>query len=165
MKLLPVLLIAVVFAAGCTATTQDAMGKDENTQKTNDTVMKGTYIGQVLAGTSAPLLDFRKADYDKALQSNKTIFLYFYATWCPICRAELPELYAAFNELTTDKIIGFRVNFNDGDTDNDERALAQQFQVPYQHSKVFIRNGEAISKHPDSWGKERYLFEINKVLS
>jgi thiol-disulfide isomerase/thioredoxin len=130
----------------------------------SDKMMKGAYTGAVLAGKSAPLLDFRKADYEKALQSNKTILLYFFANWCPICRAELPHLYAAFNELNTDKVIGFRVNYNDPETDTDELALAQQFQVPYQHSKVFIKNGKQIGKFPDGWDKTRYLIEISKVI-
>ena len=182
MKLLPVLLLAVVFIAGCTATTEDMMKKNGTMQKTitsgesinnsmmNDTMMsdkmmKGAYTGAVLAGTSAPLLDFRKVDYDKALQSNKTILLYFFANWCPICRAELPHLYAAFNELNTDKVIGFRVNYNDGDTDADELALAQQFQVPYQHSKVFVKNAKSAGKFPGGWDKIRYLLEINKAIA
>lgn len=172
MKLLPVLVIAVVFAAGCIGTTEDSMKKGETMQKTissgeamNDTMMKGTYTGQVLAGSSAPLLDFNKADYDKASQSNKTILLYFYAAWCPICKEELPRLYGAFNELNNDKIIGFRVNFNDDQTNDDERAIARQFGVPYQHTKVLVKNGKVIGKFPDSWDKARYLIEINKSIS
>jgi thiol-disulfide isomerase/thioredoxin len=120
-----------------------------------------SYSGAVLAGTSAQLIDFNKADYDSAVASDKLVVLYFYATWCPICRAELPELYGAFNELQRGDVIGFRVNFNDGDTDADEMALAQQYQVPYQHTKVFIKNGQQVLKAPDSWNKGRYLSEIS----
>lgn len=122
-----------------------------------------TYQGSVLAGTSAKLLDFHKADYDAALATDKLIVLYFYATWCPICAAELPELYAAFNELTTDQVIGFRVNYNDSDTDDDERALAREFGVAYQHTKVFVKNAARILKAPDSWRKARYLEEIARA--
>ena len=155
MKLI-LLFAAVVLIAGCVGTTQ------KETDVASGTTAQG-YSGKILAGTTAPLIDFDKADYDVALKSGNVVFLYFYATWCPICRAEVPELYAAFNELKTDHIIGFRVNFNDGDTDADERALAQQFQVPYQHTKVIIKDGKA-TKFPDSWNKERYLSEINKAL-
>ena len=128
-----------------------------------ETMMK--YTGTVLAGKSAPLLDFNKADYDVALKSGKLIALYFYANWCPICKTELPNLYGAFNELTTDKVIGFRVNYNDSDTDSDEKNLASQFGVAYQHTKVFLKNGQRILKSPESWDKNRYLSEINKALS
>ena len=169
MKTSAMFLVAVVFAAGCVNTNEQMKNEGaknammENYTMMNDTMAK-SYSGKILAGTTAPVIDFNKADYDAALKSDKVVLLYFYATWCPICRAEIPHLYGAFNELNTDKIIAFRVNYNDGDTDNDERALAQQFQVPYQHTKVFIRNGKLISKHPDSWDKARYLSEINKVI-
>lgn len=123
------------------------------------------YSGSILAGTSSPLLDFNKSDYDKALGSNKLIVLYFYANWCPICKEEVPHLYEAFNELKSDQIIGFRVNYNDSDTDKDEVELARQFGVAYQHTKVFIRNRQQILKAPDTWDKSRYLSEIGKFVS
>ena len=123
------------------------------------------FSGTLLAGNSAPLLDFNKADYDKALASGKIVFIYFYANWCPICRAEVPSLEAAFNELTTNKVIGFRVNYNDDETDDDEKNLARQFGVAYQHTKVILKNGERVLKSPESWDKQKYLSEINKLAA
>ena len=125
----------------------------------------GKYSGAMLAGTSAPLLDFTKADYDAALNSDKLIVLYFYANWCPICKAEFPLMQKAFDELDTDKVIGFRVNYNDNQTDNDEKNLAKQFGVAYQHTKVFVKNGQRILKSPEGWDRARYGIEINKFLT
>ena len=65
------------------------------------------YSGKVLAGNKSFLLDFNKADYEKALVSGKLIVIYFYANWCPICKNEVPKLYSAFNELDSDKVMGF----------------------------------------------------------
>src|SRR3989344_7021402 len=96
---------------------------------------KEGYVGKVLSGSSSPFLEFTKADYEKATAEGKVIFLDFYATWCPICRAEAPEIDEGFNSLTTNKVVGFRVNFNDPDTDDDERTLAKEYNVPYQHTK------------------------------
>ncbi len=120
------------------------------------------YSGKVLAGTKTPYLDFNKADYNKALSENKTILLYFYATWCPICKEEQKKTIGAFNELNKENFIGFRVNYNDGDTDADERELAKQFGISYQHTKIIIKSGKQVLKAPDSWNKERYIEEINK---
>ena len=154
------LFIAVVSIAGCASTIQSA-----EKGQTNGTIMKSDeFSGAVLAGSSAPVIDFNKADYDKAIASGKIVLLYFYATWCPLCRAEVPELYSAFNEVKSDKIVAFRINFNDGNTDADEKVLAQQFQVPYQHTKVLLKDGKIVLKAPDSWNKDRYLNEINKIL-
>lgn len=119
--------------------------------------------GTVLAGTEAKLVDFNKSDYEKALRGEKLIVLYFYADWCPICQAELPNLYSAFNELRTKNVIGFRVNFNDDMTDTDEKALAQEFSVSYQHTKIFILQGRRVLKDPDTWQKDKYLQEITKI--
>lgn len=146
---------------------KDEAMEDKMMEKSEETMEKdGTlkFSGAVLAGTSAPLLDFNKADFDKALASDKLVVLYFYANWCPICRAEFPKMQEAFNELSTDKVVGFRVNYNDSDTDDQERDLAREHGVVYQHTKVFIKNGERILKSPEGWDKERYTKEINNNL-
>ncbi|GEM_PF-541021 len=128
--------------------------------------MMAKYTGTVLAGKSAPLLDYNKADYDAAIASDKLVVLYFYANWCPICKNETANaFYPAFNELTTDKVVGIRVNYKDSDTDKDEENLARQYGIPYQHTKVLVRNGKQILKAPDGWDKARYLTEINKALA
>lgn len=140
------------------ATPDDAMMQDGDS-------MEQRYMGAVLAGTSAPLLDFNKADYDAAVRSGKLVVLYFYANWCPICKVEFPKAQAAFNALDTDQVIGFRVNYKDNETDKDEEALARQFGVPYQHTKVFLKDGKQVLKAPDQWDAARYTAEIQKALT
>ena len=125
-------------------------------------MMESTYKGKVLAGTKSKYLEYNKADYNEALKENKKILLYFYASWCPLCRKEQPETIAAFNELNDPNLVGFRVHYNDGDDSNDAKALAQQFQVPYQHTKVILKNGKMAGKFPDTWNKQRYIAELNK---
>jgi thiol-disulfide isomerase/thioredoxin len=121
-----------------------------------------SYVGTVLAGTASPLLDFTVVDYRAAVESEKLVLLYFYADWCSICKAEFPQMQAAFNKLTDPNIVGFRVNYKDSGTDADETALARQFGVAYQHTKVFVEGGKLLSKHPDGWDEVRYLKEIGE---
>ncbi len=128
-----------------------------------DSGMMESYKGATLAGKSSPLLDFTKADYEKATASGKLVVLYFYANWCPLCKAEFPVMQEAFNGLSSEGVIGFRVNYNDNQTDADEVALAREFGVAYQHTKVFVKSGKQILKSPESWGKDRYLSEIAKA--
>ena len=131
---------------------------------TNEGNMMSNYKGKILAGTEkTKYLDFNKADYDKALKEKKKILLYFYANWCPICKKEQPETFAAFNEINNPDLIGFRVNYRDGYDDVDEKALAQQFGVGYQHTKVILKDGRRVGKWPDSWDKQRYLDELAKI--
>jgi thiol-disulfide isomerase/thioredoxin len=139
------------------------MKAGEMMEKDEEGMMESSYTGKVLAGTASKYLNFKKADYEKALKENKKILLYFYANWCPICKKEQPETSAAFNELKDPALVGFRVNFKDSDTDADEIALAKEFGIAYQHTKVILKNGERVGKFPDSWDKERYLDELAKI--
>ena len=121
------------------------------------------YTGKVLAGKTSLYLDFNRADYEKALKENKKILLYFYANWCPLCVAEEPKTFSAFNELNDGDLVGFRVNYRDSDTDMNEEGLAEEYGVAYQHTKVLIKDGKKTGKYPDSWNKERYLEELKKL--
>lgn len=71
---------------------------------------------------------------------------------------------AAFNELTTDKVVGLRINYNDSETDTDEKALAKTFGVLYPHTKVFLKDGKVVFRSPESWDKARYLKEIASAI-
>lgn len=145
--------------------TRDNAVAAPETQKTADKPApeEAVFSGTVLSGHKSKLLDFNKTDYDAALRTEKLIVIYFYADWCPICQAELPNLYAAFNELDTDNVIGFRVNFNDGQTDLDEKNLAREFGVSYQHAKIFINKGRRVLKAEDPWQKDQYLDAIKQL--
>lgn len=123
------------------------------------------FTGKVIAGKRTLLLEFNGVDYEAALKSGKIVVLYFYANWCPICKAEVSTaLYPAFNELDTDQVIGFQVNFNDNETDEDEKNVAREFGIAYQHTKVFLKNGSRVLKSPESWNKDRYASEIGLYL-
>jgi len=170
-----ILWVSVVFIFLIGGVVWYVLGRDtgisprEEAVMQDDTVIEKTgelaqYEGALLAGKSAPIFEFVKSDYEKALQTDKLIVLYFYANWCPICRKEQPALMAVFNERTKTDIIGFRVNYNDTATDADEIALAREFGVAYQHTKVFVKKGTQVLKSPESWTKDRYILEIAQAL-
>ena len=142
----------------------EAMEKEGDAMQKEEAMMeKSDYTGKVLAGSITKYLDFNKADYDKALKEKKKILLYFYASWCPICKREQVDTFTAFNEINDLDLIGFRVNYRDSDTDSDEEALAKEFGVSYQHTKVILKDGQRAGKWPDSWDKQRYLEELAKI--
>ncbi|HLD06129.1 MAG TPA: TlpA disulfide reductase family protein [Candidatus Nanoarchaeia archaeon] len=174
MRWMMIIGIALVLAAcGAQEAAQPPQGQDEgiisgamplpDAPDTEEMIVTNGYAGAVLAGSASPYLAFTMQDYEKAKAEGKVILLNFYASWCPICRAEEPEALAAFNELDQEKVIGFRVNYRDSETDDAEQALAKEFGIPYQHTKVILKDGKQLLKAPDSWDKERYLAEIAKA--
>lgn len=119
------------------------------------------YTADLLAGINSPLLDFNENDYLQALQSQKTVLLYFYSNWGPVCKKEVTEaLYPAFNELQTDKVVGFRINYNDNETSKVEGDLAKEYGVSYQHTKIILQNKVEVVKAAESWTKDQFLKTI-----
>ncbi|MBC8500532.1 MAG: hypothetical protein ISS25_03145 [Nanoarchaeota archaeon] len=152
------LMLLLVFISACTSRTTT------NTVSENSGLIEASESGTVLAGTTSKYIDFNKADYERAKTENKVVLLDFYATWCLICIEEQKETVAAFDDLDNPNVIGFRVNYKDSDTDSDENALAEEFGIIYQHTKVIIKDGEVVQKALDSWDKDRFLSEINRFV-
>lgn len=133
--------------------TGDAMNKSDSMEKPGDS-MAGP-VGY------AP---FTKSAYEQARADGKVIYLEFYANWCPICAAQAPALEAAFSELKNPGVAAFRVNYKDSDTDADEQALAQEFNIVYQHTHVILGpDGSVRKKSQETWDKETILSEVGKV--
>ena len=124
------------------------------------------YTGMLLAGSADPLLDFNQEDYNVAREQKKIIILYFFASWCPICKDEtVNALYPAFNQLTDGRIVGFRIHFNDNTASPEGKALARTHGVTYQHTKVIIKEDNSrFLKSPEQWDLARYMSEINSAL-
>ncbi len=83
-------------------------------------------------------VEFNEKDFAQAQSDGKYILLNFYASWCPICRAEEPRIKEGFKILNNPNVSAFRVNYNDPETDEVEKALAKQYKVTYQHTKVLL---------------------------
>jgi thiol-disulfide isomerase/thioredoxin len=139
----------------------DAMVKSEDSMSdVTENNMMSAYSGNVLAGIEAAYIEFNQADYEKALAEEKVIVLNFYASWCPNCKNENIQAIDAFNEIDYDNVVGFRVNYNDPDTDFDEKELAKKFGIAYQHTKVILVNGTQVLKSTESWNSDRYVADL-----
>jgi thiol-disulfide isomerase/thioredoxin len=80
--------------------------------------------------------------------------LFFYASWCPTCIPADAEFAANLGKIPSDVSV-IRVNYNDPETDAEEKALAQKYAVTYQHTyvqideagnKVKVWNGGAVDE-------------------
>ncbi|MBI3341572.1 thioredoxin family protein [Candidatus Curtissbacteria bacterium] len=145
---------------------REAQEKTQTQESQTNTEGKtvGGYTGKILAGTTAPFIIFNLPDYEQALKDNKIIILDFFANWCPECREEAPKLHAGFDALNTDKVVGFRINYNDTDTTKDGKDMAGKYGITFQHTKVILKNGKELSRDVNLWGKDTFLAEVNKAL-
>ncbi|MEE8373361.1 MAG: TlpA disulfide reductase family protein [Dehalococcoidia bacterium] len=91
LTLLAIALLGLLAAQGCTSSSQDAAsglqgGELPPAPKVGRIAPDFTLVD--LEGKPVTLSDYR----------GKTVFLNFWATWCPPCRAEMPEIEAIFQE-------------------------------------------------------------------
>jgi thiol-disulfide isomerase/thioredoxin len=81
-----------------------------------------------------------------ASAASRRRVLYFYANWCPTCIPADANFKANTSKIPEDVTL-IRVNYNDTDTDDTERALAVKYGITYQHTFVQIDgSGNEVSK-------------------
>lgn len=85
------------------------------------------------------------ADGYKNSAGDKTV-IFFYADWCPTCRPVDAEFKNSIGKIPTGIEI-YRVNYNDSETDEADKALAKKYGVTYQHTFVQVdKEGNEITK-------------------
>lgn len=91
----------------------------------------------------------RYVEYSKTVLDqnvSKRRILYFYATWCPSCKIANEDFMANPNKIPEDVMV-IRTNYNDPNTDQEEKDLAKKYGITYQHTFVQIDNtGKEIIK-------------------
>ena len=89
-------------------------------------------------------IEYSKTALDHAANNRRV--LYFYASWCPICRPADADFKTNSSKIPEDVIV-LRVNYNDTDTDQEEKDLAKKYEITYQHTFVQIdAQGKEITK-------------------
>jgi thiol-disulfide isomerase/thioredoxin len=99
--------------------------------------------------STMPVSGRRYVAFDPAVfttSSNTRRVLFFYANWCPTCIPAHADFEKNASLIPSDVTV-IRVNYNDADTDDSEKALAKQYGITYQHTFVQLGNqGEVITK-------------------
>lgn len=87
---------------------------------------------------------YSQNELDQAKDGRRVLF--FYASWCPTCRPADADFSARSEQFPEDLTV-IRVNYNDPETDEEEKALADKYNVTYQHTFVQIDSeGNEITK-------------------
>lgn len=88
---------------------------------------------------------FTEAAFAAAVSGRRVLF--FYASWCPTCRPADADLQQRTADIPADVTV-IRVNYNDPDTDQEEKELARTYGITYQHTFVQI---DAAGKKVTTW--------------
>lgn len=93
---------------------------------------------------SSRYIPYSKAAYDTAVGERRV--LYFYATWCPSCKQANENFTANPNKIPEDVVV-IRINYNDPDTNQEEKDLAKKYGITYQHTFVQVdAQGKELAK-------------------
>ena len=96
------------------------------------------------------LIDVTSANFEKEiLNSEKTVLLDFWATWCGPCQMIAPTVHEIADERA-DILVG-KVNVDD------QPALAQQFGIVSIPTLIVMKNGQIVNKAVGLRSKEQLL--------
>ena len=124
-----------------TNTKEDAMEKD-SMQKSDEKMMDKTDDSMMMG--KSRYVEYSKSTFDSSAESKRVLF--FYANWCPTCRPADANFKANEAKIPEDVTL-IRVNYNDSDIDQEEKALAEKYGITYQHTFVQIdKTGKEITK-------------------
>ncbi|CAN5197477.1 hypothetical protein BH09PAT2_BH09PAT2_09280 [soil metagenome] len=118
--------------------TIEMMKKEDSTMEKTDDKMMGDKM------MSSRYVEYSKTALDKASSTRRVLF--FYASWCPTCRPADANFRENENKIPEDVTV-IRVNYNDPDTDQEEKDLAKKYGITYQHTYVQIDgSGKEVTK-------------------
>lgn len=137
------------------------MPKEETSMEPSDAMMKKDdsavedkkMMGDKMTGSR--YVQYSKSALESASGNRRVLF--FYASWCPTCKPADASFTQNVSKIPEDVTL-IRVNYNDPETDQEEKDLAKKYGITYQHTFVQI----------DSTGKEVTKWnggQIDELLS
>lgn len=94
--------------------------------------------------TTSRYVPYSKEAFDSASKNRRILF--FFANWCPICKPADTSFTENVSKIPADVTV-IRVNYNDTNTDQEEKELAKKYGITYQHTFVQIDGtGKEIAK-------------------
>ncbi len=180
-RLLPILAIfasAIFLGQGCqpilnqdsvSPPSLEAQGTDSNSvSPDSQATAPGSDIAEdnkdTISDPRTPIYeDFSSNKYQAAIANNEPIYLYFWATWCPTCRAQAPINEHVFNSYNG-FVHAFRINILDNDVSAEEEAIAKQWNVTRQHTAVLIdKNGNEAKRTIGTRSETQLLNDLELI--
>lgn len=151
--LLPLILVVILLSVGgiYVASQQETRTADDQimvsgtpAMEKDDSMMKdeGASGDQMIA--TAAYTPYERGILEKTSSYKRVLF--FYANWCPTCKPADASFQANEGKIP-DGVRLIRVNYNDTDTDDEEKKLADTYGVTYQHTFIQIdADGKVVTK-------------------
>ena len=135
----------------------DSMMKKSETTIPTDAMMKKNDGDKMMDDkkSGSGYVEYSKSALDNSSDNRRV--LYFYASWCPTCRPADANFKENTSKIPEDVTV-IRVNYNDPETDQEEKDLAKKYGITYQHTFVQI---DGTGKEVTKWNGG----QINELLS
>ena len=119
-------ILSILLFTGC-----DSKDKNEDSKET--TTQKVKKISEFQLKTTNDGIISLKLDNDKIILKdypNKIVLLDFFATWCPPCKAEIPNLVRLQNDYKNDFVV-VSVLLEEMKTNEELKAFMKDFEINY----------------------------------
>ena len=118
--------------------------KDDSMMREEDSMMQDDDASGDRMMQQSAYVSYEKGILEKTANTKRILF--FYANWCPTCKPADANFQANEAKIP-DGVSLIRVNYNDTDTDDEEKKLADTYAVTYQHTFVQIdAQGKVVTK-------------------
>lgn len=122
-------LSMLVTAFFFSALTNSPLGSEKEDAKAVATVASG-----IKPGNRAPEFELKTIEGDTIKLSDlrgKVVFVNLWATWCPPCRAEMPEMVRYYKDHSSKDIEVLGVNLTDSDSEKEVKKFAHDFNLNF----------------------------------
>ncbi|MQR94953.1 redoxin domain-containing protein [Fictibacillus phosphorivorans] len=102
-------------------------------QKTNKEALEAASYG-IKKGDRAPNFELKTIEGETVKLSDlkgKVVFVNLWATWCPPCRAEMPEMVRFYRDHSSKKVEILAVNLTDSDSEKEVKKFAQAYKLNF----------------------------------
>jgi peroxiredoxin len=109
--------------------TNSPLGKEEDTPAVAETVATG-----LQPGNRAPDFELETLNGDTIRLSElkgKVVLVNLWATWCPPCRAEMPEMVRFYKDHSSDRMELLAVNLTTSDSVQEAKKFSEEFKLPF----------------------------------
>lgn len=171
-KLVLILLVSAFVSFNCTKkddVLKDTKQKDSKTQKDNTTNQNtNTAVSYAVksvgtADKKNDMIDFSWSENGKEVKlsdhKGKVILLNFWATWCPPCRKELPDLAQISTELKDKDFVMIGVSVDDNQEILDK--FLQTNKIPYT---VVFEPSELVGKYMTTAGQTQNVVPQTYII-